>query len=139
MVKTRYTLYKISDDSVIRHDYFEGAAPTLAAEKGVYWGTYVEPEPVAPTAEEVINKLTWAVQVHLDEKAREKNYDNIVSACSYAAVPNVFQAESAAFLSWRASVWAACYTIMAEVQNQTRAVPTAAELIAELPALVLPS
>ena len=86
----------------------------------------------------IVATLTDAVQQHLDSKAREKNYDDIVSACSYAAVPNDFQAESQAYLTWRAACWKKCYQIMAEVQAQSRAIPTKAELLAELPLLVLP-
>ena len=81
---------------------------------------------------------TAAVQRHLDAAARAKNYDDIVSACSYAAAPNLFQTEALAFLSWRAAVWAAGYGILGAVEQQLRPAPTVAELIAELPVLVLP-
>lgn len=82
--------------------------------------------------------LTEAVQAHLDAAARAKGYDNIVSACSYAAASNAFQAEGIACLKWRAAVWQRCYQVLADVQAGTRTIPTSADLIAELPALVLP-
>lgn len=82
--------------------------------------------------------LTDAVQRHIDAMARSRGYDDIVSACSYAAAPNRFQAEGAALVAWRAAVWDACYQIMAEVQAGTRTIPTEAELIAPLPAMVWP-
>ncbi len=95
---------------------------------------------VAPvkSAAQVKDDLVKSVQSVLDAAARAHGYDNIVSACSYAAAPNVFQAESVKFLSWRADCWAHCYAVLADVTAGTRSIPTEAELIAELPALVLP-
>ncbi len=119
-------------------DFGDETPPTLAPEKNLRWVEYVAPPPHVPTADEIKAQLTWAVQRHLDTKAQERNYDNIVSACSYAAAVNPFQEEGLAYLNWRSSVWAYCYTVLAEVEAQTRPVPTAEELIAELPALVLP-
>lgn len=85
-----------------------------------------------------VQQYTDAVQTHLDTKAQERNYDNIVSACSYAGAPNPFQNEGTAFVQWRGAVWAKCYQVMADVQNGIRPAPTIDGLIAELPALVLP-
>lgn len=78
------------------------------------------------------------MQAHLDAAAQARGYDGIVSACSYAASANAFQAEGIAYLNWRAAVWEHCYQVLANVQAGTRAAPAAAELIAELPAPVLP-
>jgi len=100
--------------------------------------------PIAPyvapvkSAAQIQDDLVKSVQSVLDTAAREHGYDNIVSACSYAAAPNVFQAESVKFLSWRADCWAHCYAVLADVTAGTRTIPTEAELIAELPSLVLP-
>jgi hypothetical protein len=82
--------------------------------------------------------LEEAVQSHLDAAAQTRGYDNIVSACSYAAAANAFQAEGLAYLNWRAAVWQYCYTVLANVQAGSRVAPTVAELLTELPALVLP-
>lgn len=88
--------------------------------------------------------LEVAVQKHLDDTAAARGYGDdrtppMVSACSYAGAPNAFQAESQAFLQWRAACWQHCYQVMAAVMGGERAIPTAAQLIAELPSLVLPS
>lgn len=91
------------------------------------------PVVVVPTVAE----YTTAVQKHLDAKAQSKNYDDIVSACSYAGAPNPFQAEGTAFVGWRGDVWAKCYEVMGLVQAGQRTPPTIEELIAELPVLVL--
>ncbi len=82
-------------------------------------------------------RLTKAVQVHLDSKAQEKGYDNIFTACTYANSTNAtFQSEANTFVAWRDNVWAYCYQVMADVQGQTRTIPTEVELISELPQLV---
>jgi len=85
-----------------------------------------------------IEVLTEVVQAHLDAQAVKHHYDNIVSACSYAATPNLFQSESQAFLVWRANCWAKCYEVMGAVKASARSVPTPEELLAELPLLALP-
>lgn len=96
---------------------------------------YVAP---VPAPEEQRRALEAAVQRHLDAQAQAHGYDSILSACSYAGSPNQFQAEGAAYLTWRAACWQHGYTVLAEVQAGTRPVPTADALVAELPALVLP-
>lgn len=86
-------------------------------------------------------KLTDAVQLHMDNVAKSKGYDNLLSAVSYAeeqAIPK-FQAEGIAFRSWRSAVWAYCYAQLAAVLNGEREAPTAEDLIAELPVIELPS
>lgn len=80
-----------------------------------------------------VSEYTVAVQDHLDAEAQARNYDDIVSACSYAGAPNPFQAEGTAFVAWRGACWAACYAIMDEVEAGTRAQPTIGGLVALLP------
>ncbi|MDO8931478.1 MAG: hypothetical protein Q7U97_03710 [Rhodocyclaceae bacterium] len=90
---------------------------------------------VAPPLTE--GDYTRAVQSALDVEAKARGYDNILSACSYAAVANPFQAEGAAFLNWRSAVWAYCYAQLAAVQaGQPQ--PSVEALVAGIPALVLP-
>ena len=79
-----------------------------------------------------------AVQNMLDNAAKAKGYDSILSACSYAAYPNPFQAEGQEFVAWRGAVWAKCYEILGEVEAGTRPVPTVSELLAELAATATP-
>ena len=96
---------------------------------------------IPQTAEEIQSKIkqqmTNFVQSILDAEALKHNYDNIVSATSYAGYVNQFQAEGIAFGVWRSAVWAKCYEIMADVLSGKRQVPTESELIAELPKLTL--
>lgn len=82
------------------------------------------------------DRFTAFVQQYMDEKAHEKNYDNILAAISYAAgTDEVFKAEGAVCLAWRDAVWRKCYSILDEVTAGSRPIPTQAELIEELPKL----
>jgi hypothetical protein len=88
-----------------------------------------------------VDQYTAAVQAWLDDTAEERNYDHILSACSYVTSTNPqFQAEGQACVAWRDAVWASCYQIMGEVMAGNRVAPaTTGDLIAELPAIVWPS
>lgn len=95
------------------------------------------PSPIpGPTAEEIKATLSGAVQYALDAFARTRGYDNIVSACTYAASKVAsFAAEGQRCVDLRDTHWATCYTILAAVQAGQRSVPTVAELLDELPTL----
>lgn len=84
-------------------------------------------------------RLTAAVQRHLDETARERGYDNILSLCTYATDPDpTFAAEGQAGVEWRGACWKAAQDVLNDVTAGTRGVPTEAELIAELPGFTWP-
>ena len=97
-------------------------------------------DPPPPTAEQIVAQDTAAVQEHLDDFARTRNYDNILSACTYAtsAVPK-FQAEGQYAVEARDATWAKCYEILAAVEAGSRPMPTLDELLAELPVLTWPN
>ena len=99
---------------------------------------YVEPIIPAPTEEELKSLFIASIQNLLDSKAQEKNYDNILSACSYAGYDNPFRAEGEAYGTWRASCWQIGYQILSEVEAGTRPMPTIEEALADMPELVLP-
>lgn len=98
------------------------------------------PKPLEPpTPNQIITALVLAVQSHLDSTARTHGYEGILSACTYATDTHPpFQAEGQACVNWRGAVWSMCYAIMAEVQAGAMPVPTEAELISMLPAMVWP-
>lgn len=95
-----------------------------------------EATPVSLSAEEIQQALVQAVQNHLDATARTRGYDGILSLCSYASSGDAtFAAEGQAGVAWRDACWRHCYGVMADVQNAARAIPTEAELVAELPVI----
>ena len=100
------------------------------------------------TAEEVQQRkdqlqatIVAATQARLDDFARTRNYDGILSACTYATstVPK-FAAEGQYCVQARDATWAQLYQMLAEVEAGTRPIPAGFEDVEpELPALVWPS
>ena len=81
-----------------------------------------------------------AVQAHLDAEARTRNYDSILSLCTYATSTDVkFAAEGQAGVAWRDAVWAKCYSTLVDVATGVRTQPTVEEFIAELPTIIWPA
>ena len=80
--------------------------------------------------------LTKAVQEYMDTTVQTRGYDNINSACSYSTSTDaVFLAEAQACVAWRDKVWRYCYNALAQVLAGQRDIPTADQLISELPEL----
>ena len=87
-------------------------------------------------ADKMQAQFTAVVQAWLDKTVQERNYDNIHTACTYATSTDAtFSAEGAACVAWRDKVWRHCYDVLNSVLAGERAVPTAEELINELPKL----
>ncbi len=92
-----------------------------------------------PTTEQIVDGYTTAIQKRLDDFAKTRGYDGILSACTYAASKNTkFAAEGNYCVTARDGTWAKCYEILAAVQAGTRAMPTLDQLLLELPALAWP-
>jgi hypothetical protein len=94
--------------------------------------------------------LTWeqrkaeymaGVQAFLDKTAKAAGYTDLKDVITYADEPSVpkFQADGVAFRTWRSLCWAYCYDQLAAIEQGKRKTPTSAELVTELPALVLPN
>ena len=100
-------------------------------------GYPVAQDPPPPTADQITAARVAAVQAHMDAAAAARGYDDIKTAVTYADEPAIprFQAEGQAFRAWRSLVWAHCYQVLDDVQSGRRAIPSEADLIAELPAL----
>lgn len=106
-------------------------APVLVGE---VWTQQWAIEPL--TIEEVTANLDDAVEAHLDSGARGLGYKDMERASTYAASAHPkFGKEGKALVEWRSAVWDDCYAIMADVLTGVRALPTAADLIDELPKL----
>lgn len=94
---------------------------------------------IPPTAEEILKIMQDAIQSHMDTKACERNYDGILSLCTYATSTNPkFAAEGQAGVEWRDACWAKGYEIMDDVLAGNREIPTVEELLAELPVFYWP-
>ena len=109
--------------------------PARMADYVVAAGILSLPEP--PSLQE---RVVAATQQRLDDFARTRNYDGILSACTYAtsAVPK-FQAEGQYAVQARDATWAALYALLAEVQSGARPAPTSfADVEPLLPALEWP-
>lgn len=92
-----------------------------------------------PTFDERKAALLIAVDEHLNNAARAKGYDNIVTAALRAALPNsAFHDEGLAFGTWMDAVYAKCYEVLALVIAGEMTEPDKEQLIAMLPALNLP-
>ena len=96
------------------------------------------PEPIQP--DQLLAQIVQATQTRLDVFAQERNYDGILSACSYATstVPQ-FQTEGQYCVQARDATWATLYAILAQVQAGERLPPQSyADLQAQLPILAWP-
>jgi hypothetical protein len=136
----KYSLIRLSDSSVIRTKEFSSAPPTLPASKGVEWVPYIAPTPVPPSPQAQLETLTYVIKNHLNTKAMEYRYDNYHAALGYVGSPvHKFNVEGIAFRNWVSQVWVYAEGVEDDVRNGVRTIPTAQELIAELPAFVAPT
>jgi hypothetical protein len=147
-----FTIYESATGFILRRVYAPPDIATGQVRNGEEfylncpdWATHIidnepvriePPPPPPPTEAEIIASLTQAVQRHLDATARGRNYDGILSLCSYATSTDpVFSAEGQAGVAWRDACWRRCYEVMADVRAGVQPVPTAEELIASLPVM----
>lgn len=94
-----------------------------------------------PNTDQIAAFFTASIQQRLDTFAQTRNYDSILSACTYATstVPK-FKTEGQACVNLRDATWAAAYNILAEVQAGDRPMPASiADIEADLPAAVWPA
>lgn len=82
------------------------------------------PEEIMQVQQAIVADVTNGVQQRLDEFAQTKNYDNIMSACTYATstIPT-FQQEGQRAVQLRDMTWAACYQIMEDAQQGIISMP----------------
>lgn len=108
---SKYMVFKLENDSVV----FDIKTATLLL--------------IEDTKKEFNN----AIQNHLDTKAQELRYDNIMSARSYAGYDNPFQQEALKLSQWASNCWVVAGQIETDVSDGTRTMPTVDEIISELP------
>ena len=92
---------------------------------------------ILPPPEQIQATIIHATQKRLDDFAKTRNYDGILSACTYAASTVVkFAAEGQTAVDLRDATWAALYAVLAEVEAGVRPMPVGfADVESLLPAL----
>jgi hypothetical protein len=127
---TNQVVHVIDEDGISRMSMLASALPD---------GTAILPFVKSP--EQLQAEIVAATQKRLDDFARTRNYDGILSACTYATstVPK-FAAEGQYCVNARDNTWATLYAILGEVQAGTRPVPSGyADIEGDLPALEWPA
>ncbi|WP_310613726.1 hypothetical protein [Limnohabitans sp.] len=86
-------------------------------------------------------QMLEAIQQRLDAFAKQRGYDGILSACTYAtSAVAKFKVEGQRCVDLRDATWAASYDILAKVQAGQRSMPSGfSEIESELPALTWPA
>lgn len=89
----------------------------------------------------ITENIVIMTQKRLDDFARTRNYDSIVSACTYMGSPVPKFAQEAAYaVEARSLTWAKLYEMLGEVEAGTRPMPTGySDIEAELPVLQWPN
>lgn len=121
------------------HSTDKGDIP-FTTEEEAQWDA-MEAAEAAKAADRLQQSIVDATQQRLNEFARTRNYDGILSACTYATstVPK-FNGEGQYCVEARDSTWASLYAMLAEVEAGTRPMPTGfADVESELPALAWPA
>jgi hypothetical protein len=105
------------------------------------WEVYaLSADEIAQNLQDLKDQIARDTQRHLDDFAKTRNYDGMLSLCTYATSTNpTFAAEGQYGVESRDATWAALYAMLAEVEAGTRPVPSGfADIEPELPALVWP-
>lgn len=99
----------------------------------------IQIDPIKAAAQ-VQASIVTATQQRLDDFARTRNYDGMLSLCTYATSTNIkFAAEGQYGVESRDATWAKLYNMLAEVQAGTRPMPASyADIEGELPVLEWP-
>lgn len=88
----------------------------------------------------LIRDIVNTTQERLDNFAKQKGYDSILSACTYATDPDPkFSAEGQIAVELRSTTWKKLYEILAEVEKGIRPIPSGfSDIGPALPSAVWP-
>lgn len=79
-------------------------------------------------------RVSRLIQKVLDDKAKEKDYDNEINIATYINSTNaIWKKESEDFLKWRDSVWEYAQSVLSGIENGDIEPPSEAEFIADIP------
>lgn len=121
---------------------FRELKPTIVNGEWVQtWEVYdFDPARVAENLENLKASIAAQTQERLDAFARTRNYEGILSLCSYLNSANPrYAAEAAYGVQARDATWDALYAMLAEVEAGTRPIPSGFEDIEpNLPPLIWP-
>lgn len=93
-----------------------------------------------PTAEQIIQGFVGSIQKHLDDFAKTRGYDGIMSACTYAtSTVAKFKTEGQYCVQARDATWSTAYDLLDQVQTGEIDVPTEEEVFESLPTLAWPN
>lgn len=83
---------------------------------------------------ETIDDYKNAVQSHIDNVARAKDYDSGVSLAGYkGSAVEAYAADADAFTTWRDPLWLTVFGVLADVQSGAIPQPSIDQLISMLP------
>lgn len=121
------------DEYPVNTDEFQKVVQASMIDDDVYKVSY---KIVNKNLDELTALFKEKTQELLDAKARERGYDDILSACSYAGYDNDFRAEGEAFGIWRAKVWKYGYALLNAIAEGKHKMPKSFdEILAEMPTL----
>lgn len=123
-----------------RHHMTSTGPVPFTSEEEAEWDA-MEAAEAAKAGERIQASIVAATQQRLDDFAKTRGYDSILSACTYATstVPK-FATEGQYCVIQRDATWATLYAMLAEVEAGTRPMPSGyADIEAELPALTWPA
>lgn len=97
-------------------------------------------EKAAKAAAELKATFQSAIEAHVDQVARARNFRHADSARGHAnsTVP-AWKADADAFIAWADDVWLYAFTELAKVEAGERAVPEVEDFLAELPVIEWPA
>ena len=116
-------------------------APGVLAEMTQQEWEAARTDEMAIRAQRLMQSIVDATQKRLDDFAKTRNYDGILSAATYAtSTSSEFAAEGRCCVEARDATWARLYAILADVEAGQRPAPSGfADIESELPALVWPA
>lgn len=119
----------------------ESDVPGVLAELSQQDWEAARTDEMATRAARLVQSIVDATQARMDDFARTRNYDGILSLCTYAtsAVPK-FRSEGQYGVDARDRTWAKLYAILDEVQAGARQMPGGfADVEPDLPVLEWPA